>query len=75
MAPFLNLTLPEISAIEEDGQTAEQRRKMVLDKWIKKNGMEAKYICLLEVCLEAKDRELADRICEEVKKKVTFIGI
>ena len=68
LAPFLHLTPPEISAIKEDGKDALERRKMMLDKWIEKNGKDATYTSLLLVCLEAEDKELATNICREVKR-------
>lgn len=60
-APYLGLTEPEISAITED------EPHEMLNEWIHKNGSNASYQCLLEVCLKAGDRELANRICQQLR--------
>ena len=72
LAPYLGLTAAEISAISRDGHDELERRKMMLDKWIRKNGCNASYQCLLELCLEADDRELADKILQELNNLSKF---
>ena len=67
LAPYLGLTGPDIHAISVDGHDEQERRNMMLDKWISKNGCDASYQCLLEVCVEAGDRELAENICQELR--------
>lgn len=65
LAPYLGLTGPEISAISRNGHDELERRKMMLNEWIRKNGSNASYWCLLQVCLVADDKELAENICQE----------
>ena len=71
LAPYLGLTGPEISAISRDGHGELEQRNMMLNEWIRKHGANASYWRLLEVCLEAEDRELADNICQELQRQVT----
>ena len=72
LAPYLGLTGPEMSAISRDGHDELERRNMMLNEWIRKRGRDATYWHLLEVCLEAENRELADNICQELQKYCTF---
>ena len=67
VAPHLGLTEPDISAISVDGRDEQDRRNMMLNMWIRRNGYDASYHHLLEVCVEAGDRELAENICQELR--------
>ena len=69
VAPRLRLTKPDIEAIEVNGRNEEERRKEMLDKWIQKNGSGATYQCLLKMCVEAHDKELAENICKELERQ------
>ena len=68
LAPYLGLTEPEIAAISKDGHDELGKQNMMLNDWIRKCGRDATYWHLLEVCLEAEDRELADNICQELQR-------
>ena len=71
LAPYLKLTKQEITnVILKDRHDDEQcQREMMLNEWIKKNGSNASYQCLLNVCVEADDKELAENICKELKRQ------
>ena len=54
LGPYLKLTQQEVTVILKDRHDDEQcQREMMLNKWIKKNGCNASYQCLLNVCVEA----------------------
>ena len=69
VARHLGLTEPDISAISMDGHDEQERKEMMLNKWIQKNGSGASYQCLLNVCVEADDKKLAENVCEELKRQ------
>ena len=71
LAPYFGLTEPEISATSEDGHDHLDKAKIMLNQWIKKNGSDASYQHLLEVCLKAEDIQLAENICQELKNHST----
>ena len=70
LGPYLKLTQQEVTAILKDRHDGEQcQREMMLNEWIKKNGSNASYQSLLNVCVEADDKELAENICKELKRQ------
>ena len=70
IAGSLNLTKQEILAINKDGHTEGDRRKLMLNKWVTKNGRVATYHRLIEACISAEEMDAAERICEFIKDKL-----
>lgn len=69
LAKSLHLTDPEIIAIKRDGFDQGEKRNMMLNKWITKNGRDATFRVLLEACLEVDDRDVAESVCQFIKEK------
>ena len=63
LAPFFGLTQPDIVAIEIDGRDEHDRRKRLLDEWIRRNGFEATNLLLVKICVSAGESGLADAVC------------
>ena len=63
LAPSFGLSGPDITAIEIDGRDEHDRRKRLLDEWIRRNGFEATNLLLVKICIKAGESELADAIC------------
>ena len=63
LAPSFGLSEPDITAIGIDGRDEHDRRKRLLDEWIRRNGFEATNLLLVEICVKAGESALADAIC------------
>ena len=62
IAQELGLTDPEIKAIQKDGHDEPERRKMMLNEWIQKNGSDATFHVLIEACRAVGEEAVAQEI-------------
>ena len=64
VAPYLDLTAPEIAEIEHDCKTEPEKRFKALQRWSNKHDLNAKYRLLLEAFLEVGRSDLAEQVCK-----------
>ena len=73
IAPHMYLEATEREDIAEKGRSPQEQRLMMLEKWKEKFGNDASFFKLVEVLLQAKRRDLADKVCDFFKKKGKFV--
>ena len=72
---YLKLTKNEISAINDNYKTTEEKRVHVLMKWREKYGRKATYKVLVEAFLSNKQVDTAQRIIEWLKDQSEYMYI
>ena len=65
--PYFKLT-EEATEIDQDPRNEENdKRRKLLYKWIERNGSDATYYKLIEIFLEAENREMAEEVCKHIQ--------
>ena len=64
VAPFLGLSEMDIQEIESDKKTDSEKRLQALEKWKRMYAFKATYRKLVEILLEVKDANSAQKVCK-----------
>ena len=69
IAQYIGLKVHEITAIDEDYRTVDERRVAALQKWRERNSLRATYRCLIQTLLRYQRDDTARRVCEYLMTK------
>ena len=65
----LQLTTPEINAIDEENKSVDMKRLKVLEKWKESRAFMATYRVLVKALLACKKAQQAEEVCRILAKK------
>ena len=68
VAPYLNLTEPEVDEVDLDGRDERDKRHKTLQKWKSKFAFRATYRKLIQALLESGKADHAEEVCKLLQK-------
>ena len=66
LAPHLGMTTADRVAIDRNGHDEDDKRRILLQRWLQRNGPDATYYRLIEAFVGAEDKDTADEICKHL---------
>lgn len=71
---YLGITVHELDDIKNDFYKTQLKKKAVLDKWVKKSGVDATYLSLIKALHRDKNIEMIDEILKLLQQEGMYIA-